>query len=932
MDGTTGGPRPRVPKPATKTPVEAITHQDSRTNIPTEQLRDFVEDAPDTQLLYPRDPSLDPQLVWKGKDYLDDEDLAIWLRPIFIQEKIHPLALIEDLRKESLDRSGAPEQLDFFADFNGIDTFEKKVEFYQHDQHWSNRMILGDSLMVMASLAEKEGLRGKVQTVYLDPPYGIKFGSNWQVSTRKRNVRDGRAEDATRQPEMVRAFRDTWQLGIHSYLTYLRDRFSVARDLLIESGSIFVQIGDENVHLVRAVLDEVFGSENFVSVITVRKTTSEGASLIGSTTDFVIWYAKERGRAKFRPVFQSRSDNAEGRYDQVDLEGREYRLDNITSSRPAGGGDVTAFEWHGHVFDPGNGTFKTTQTGLQRLGLADRLQASGRGKLNYKRLRDDFALAVVGNLWADISGAVQSRSDPKIYAVQTSVPMIERCLLLTSDPGDLVLDPTCGSGTTAYVAERWGRRWIAIDTSRVAVTLARSRLMSARYPHYLLADSHLGRQRQSELQAESMMRFSTAPTEDVRQGFVYKSVPHVQLHDIANNEEIDSIWEQWQPILEPLRVTLNQDLGKSWEEWEIPGEADDTWSRDSIDVHSRWLAARRDRQRAIDESIIRNSDSEVLYDQPYEDNNKVRVAGPFTVESLSPHNILDPAEALPSSEREAQDAPEQPGWESLVIDQLKTAGIQNTKRPERLKFARLEGYANPWLHAEGEFDQDGVAKTIAISIGPQWGTVGADWVKSAAREAVKGRGFDVVAVCALAFDGNASEAAEEFQPHGESEGPTTEAEIRYGRLPVLLVRMNPDLAMGDDLLKKTSSGNLFMVFGEPEIEVKPDGANLVVSIRGLTVYDPTTGEVRDSSTDDIACWFIDTAYDETSFFVRHAYFTGADEPYERLQRSLRAEIDEEAWASLYRTESRPFPRPETGKIAIKVINHYGDEVLKVYEV
>src|SRR6266851_3539455 len=451
-------------KNSTSAKVGSIRHKDKRKNIPTEELRDFVaqdEHAPKT-MLYPRDSSLDPQLVWKGKDEQDRADLAVPVVPIYIQEKIHPQAIIEEFKRSAdfTDCTGsnlrtsaqsADTQLHLFADFNGGPAdFAQKMDFYHHDQNWSNRMILGDSLLVMTSLAEKEGLKGKVQTIYLDPPYGIKFGSNWQVSTRKRDVKDGKVEHATRQREQVRAFRDTWKLGIHSYLAYLRDRLMVARDLLTETGSVFVQIGDENVHLVRNVMDEVFGSENFVSLITVRKTTSEGSSLIGSTSDFLIWYGKDRSRTKFRPIYQVRSENAESRYDQTTPEGRSYRLDNITSSRPAGAGDVTAFTWNGKTYDPGNGTFKTTEEGLRRLALADRLQASSAGKLNYRRFQDDFGYAPVANLWTDISGAVQSRSDPKIYVVQTSTPVIERCMLMTTDPGDMVLDPTCGSGTTAY--------------------------------------------------------------------------------------------------------------------------------------------------------------------------------------------------------------------------------------------------------------------------------------------------------------------------------------------------------------------------------------------------------------------------------------------------------------------------------------------------
>jgi adenine-specific DNA-methyltransferase len=852
----------RTTKRGGSTQIESIRHKDKRKNIPTEELRDFVaedEHAPKA-MLYPRDRSLDPQLVWKGKDEQDAEDLAVPIVPVYIQEKIHPQALIDALPRK--EQAGG-KQLDFFADFNGLpEEFDQRVDFYQHDGHWSNRVLLGDSLLVMTSLVQKEGLKGKVQMIYIDPPYGIKFGSNWQVSTRKRDVKDGKAEDTTRQPEQIRAFRDTWKLGIHSYLAYLRDRLVVAHELLTETGSVIVQIGDENVHLVRCVLDEVFGSENFVSQVTVRKTTSEGSSLIGSTSDFLIWYGKDRERTKFRTLFQVRSESAEGRYDQQAPDGRLYRLDNITSSRPAGEGDVRQFTWNGRVFDPGKGTFKTTEDGLRRLAIAGRLQVSGAGKLNYRRFQDDFGFAPIANLWTDISGAVQSRSDPKVYVVQTSTPVIERCLLMTTDPGDLVLDPTCGSGTTAYVAEQWGRRWITIDTSRVALALARTRLMAAKYPYYLLADSSDGVRKDAELTGKIPLPH---PTDyDIKKGFVYKRVPHVTLKSIANNPDIKEGMTQEQ----------------------------------------------------IDAAIARHAETETLYDQPYEDNKRIRVSGPFTVESLSPHRLLSVANENLDGTVGEQEARREQDFATMILDNLKKAGVQNTKKGERLKFDRLDPFGGRWLHAAGEYtDADGKTRRVAVSIGPEHGTVGPQQVKEAAKAAVQGVGFDLLLVCGFAFDPHVSEEAK-----------------RYGNLTVLPVRMNPDLAMGDELLKKTGAGNLFMVFGEPDVEIKKQkNGQIVAEIKGVDVYDPTTGEIRSSSTDDIACWFIDTDYNGESFFVRHAYFTGADEPYDKLKRSLRAEIDEEAWASLYSTVSRPFDKPETGKIAIKVINHYGDEVLKVYD-
>ena len=492
----------------THIPVEAHKHLDQRVNIPTGELAGFVADdekAPKT-LRWPRDPSLDPQLVWKGKNDTDGDDLEVPSVPVYIQEKIHPQALIENVRAEA--KRGKPAPIaDLFGDFDGV-KFEEMVDFYHHQQHWSNRMILGDSLLVMSSLAEKERLKGKVQMVYLDPPYGIKFGSNWQVSTRKRDVKDGKVEDASRQPEQVKAFRDTWQLGIHSYLAYLRDRLVVARDLLTETGSCFVQIGDENVHLVRCVMDEVFGAENFCSLITVFKTSVQSSptartNVISSSADFILWYARNIQTVKYRPVYVDKSggrsidqvytriafpDRDDVRWDgATDLPagGRLYCLSDLTSQTA---GETTIFEHvhEGRGFVPNKGGWKTHKTGLKRLDSARRVQVSG-SSIRYVRFFDDFPVSPINNLWMDMGTG--SFTEQKLYVVQTATKMIQRCLLMTTDPGDLVLDPTCGSGTTAYVAEQWGRRWITIDTSRVALALARTRLMAAKFPYYLLSDS-----------------------------------------------------------------------------------------------------------------------------------------------------------------------------------------------------------------------------------------------------------------------------------------------------------------------------------------------------------------------------------------------------------------------------------------------------------
>ncbi len=528
---------------------------------------------------------------------------------------------------------------------------------------------------------------------------------------------------------------------------------------------------------------------------------------------------------------------------------------------------------------------------------------------------------------------------------------------MTTDPGDLVLDPTCGSGTTAYVAEQWGRRWITIDTSRVALALARTRLMAAKYPYYQLADSSEGVMKEAEV-TRQLPAESKKFEHDIKKGFVYKRVPHITLKSIANNEEIDVIHAKWQEKLEPVRKELNKTLKQSWEEWQIPrpkviarspegttkqSEPQENEIASSRQVGTRndnmrwmisvrgkevevkgkakdhlreWWSLRRQRQKEIDDSISRHADTELLYDQPYEENKRIRVTGPFTVESLSPHRVLSPADQNLDGTVTEQEARRQQDFVSMILENLRKAGVQNTIKNERLKFDRLESFAGVWLHAKGEYTENGKRRRVAVSIGPEHGTVGPQLVQEAAKEAVQGVGFDLLIVCGFAFDPHVSEEVK-----------------RYGKLTVQTARMNPDLAMGDELLKKTGAGNLFMVFGEPDMDVKKqkDG-KVVVTIKGLDVYDPTTGQIRSSSTDDIACWFIDTNYNGESFFVRHAYFTGAEEPYEKLKRALRAEIDEAAWSALYSTKSRPFEMPTTGKIAVKVINHYGDEILKVFEV
>ncbi|MCC6205724.1 MAG: site-specific DNA-methyltransferase [Hyphomicrobiales bacterium] len=967
---STGGPKQ----------VDALTHKEAkRKNIPTAELQSAAQRAEELQpfepVVYPRrhplpqgaerprDKDLDPQLVWqgtrvhlsaeqikeaaakgyvdisdaqliwRGKDQQDWSDLVVNAPPLYIQEKIHPKALIDDLARRTKDQRSAstPGTFDLFQDFNGIDP-EAKTEFYAHDQNWTNRFILGDSLQVMASLAERESLRGQVQCIYFDPPYGIKFNSNWQVSTRSRDVKDGKIEEISREPEQVRAFRDTWKDGIHSYLTYLRDRLTAMRDLLTESGSIFVQIGDENVHRVRALMDEVFGDGNFVSLIAFTKTSSATTSSLSNTADFIIWFARNRAELKFRPLGIEKTlhgagggeyrsirfaDGSERRLTEEELTedaalpdgARIFRLDTVTSQSP---GTKYTVQLGDRSFYP-SGYWKTDASRMSRLIRAGRI-APRSGSLGYIRYFLDNSVVTMSNVWADTQ--IAGRPGDKIYVVQTLPRVIQRCILMATDPGDLVLDPTCGSGTTATVAEQWGRRWITIDTSRVALALARARVMGAKYPYYLLADSQEGRLKEGEVTGKPPVDAATHG--DIRQGFVYERAPHITLKSIANNAEIDVIWEEFQAKLEPLRRDLNTALGKKWEEWEIPREAATGWPDKATKAHAKWWEQRIARQKKIDESIAKKADVELLYDRPFEDKSRIRVAGPFTVESLSPHRVVPSvddhaADAAGSTFKLPKGTEQLNDFTTMILDHLKTSGVQQAKKSDRITFTAIGGWPGTWVAAEGRFMEGETEKRAAIFIGPEFGTVSRADLTAAAREALDAR-FDALIACGFNFEAHTSELN------------------KLGPLPILKAKMNPELHMSDEL-KNTGAGNLFVVFGEPDIKWNFDkDGEIVVEVLGVDVFDPRTGEVRASGKEDIAAWFIDTDYNEESFFVRHAYFMGANDPYKSLKTALKAEIDEEAWATLYRDKSRPFPRPDTGRFAVKVINHFGDEVMKVFAV
>ena len=1115
----------RRTKKASSKSIESLTHEEARrTNLPSAEHQSLMRDEEQKpfRLAYERrNLDLDPQLVWRGKDQQDQSDLVVNVPPLYIQERIHPKALIDDLirsaQKLSTDHSPLATQLDLFADFNGLPSEDARTEFYRHDANWSNRMILGDSLQVMASLAEREGLRGKVQCIYLDPPYGIKFNSNFQWSTTSRDVRDGNAAHITREPEQVKAFRDTWRDGIHSYLSYLRDRLTIARDLLSDSGSIFVQIGDENVHRVRALMDEVFGEEHFCRIITIRKTAGDTTQILTSQADYILWAAKNKNNIKYRPLFNEKEVGVGmgQQYDKklcVDSRHSE-RLTRDERNRPQlipqgwkvyrtadlrrHGFSATATvdtEFQGRVLRPGaTRQWKTPVSGLARLRKSDRLELVG-NTLEYRRFFDDWSVSDLANIWLDAGGS--GFGEQKVYVVQTIVRVIQRCILMTTDPGDLVLDPTCGSGTTAYVAEQWGRRWITIDTSRVALALARARVMGARYPYYLLSDSPEGQRKEAEITG----RHSSLTTDhqpltptygNIRQGFVYQRVPHITLRAIANNAEIDVIWEQYEKHLAPLRerlaqvvsgqdpvisdqgpVASSQGEGNSslttnhspLAEWQIPRQRPDHWPSATEPLITEYWTARVARQKAIDASIAAKADYEYLYDKPYEDRGRVRVAGPFTVESVSPHRVLAVDENGDFVDGIAETKNGYGGtidFAEVILDNLRTSGVQQAHKEDRITFTSLTPWPGHLVCAEGRFSTDDKPLTTdhsplstenraAIFIGPEFGTVSRPDLVEAAREAAEG-GFDVLIACAFNYEAHTTEFA------------------NLGRVPVLKARMNADLHMAGDL-KNTGKGNLFVIFGEPDVTVASeewlvdslnnriapyeifklvsgteslaeingldredlrayaalscrgeiwdyladaargvldsgehrrgtseaydggissvarscaglfggignfsdiidkagDGrpgelralveqlrrdkqnaqrANQItihsplttnhysqITVHGVDVFHPSTGEVRSDGPEGIACWFIDTDYNEESFFVRHAYFLGAGDPYKSLKTTLKAEINQEAWASLNSDTSRPFEKPSTGRIAVKVINHLGDEVMKVFRV
>ena len=876
-----------------------------------------------------------PYLNWSGK--AERTRFEVDTVSLHVHERIDPMSILSAVR-----RSGAPAATGsarglasymqpglFEAPFENL-PLRDAVDFYQHEKGWSNRLVSGDSLLVMNSLLQKESLAGQVQTIYLDPPYGIKYGSNFQPFTNKRDVKDRKDEDLTQEPEMIKAFRDTWELGIHSYLTYLRDRLLLAKELLHESGSVFVQISDENLHHVREVMDEVFGEANFIALVAYRTTGGQASKLLSTVSDYLIWYAKRRDKIKYRQLFTDKvSEDEIGRYRWIEApdssrlrgltsdEENNPRLvptgwrflvhDNITSQGLSGDSSEPLL-WRGKSYRlPLNSHWKTTPAGMERLAKQNRLMAIGE-TLRFKRLLDDFPVSPINAVWDDT--AVSGFGRKKEYVVETNTKAIERCLLMTTDPGDLVLDPTCGSGTTAFVAEKWGRRWITCDTSRVAVTLAKQRLMTASYDYYELRYPHEG----------------------LKGGFIYKTVPHVTLKSIANNPDIEGIWERMHPAIEVALGELNSALvgaapsprsigpgAALLQEWEVPFDFPADWPEAAHKPFDAFHTARQAMQKQMDLSIAAHADQEILYDRPQASKTKLRITGPFSVEAVPFPSVrgLDAAaapEVADASIARSGESARQHTWR----DELLKTGIRG-KGGQMLKFAELETLpGTKYLHCSGSLDS---GERVVVSFGPEYAALEQRQVEMAMREA--GELFPrpkMIVFCAFTFD---PEAAKDID---QTKGITA-----------LKAQMNTDL-LTDDLKKARASNQSFWLMGQPDVEVRkvepPKGSEddwYAVEVHGFDYFDTAKGELVSGGKGKIAMWLLDTDYDERSLFPRQVFFpmAGKGEGWQKLKKNIKAELDEALLEQFHGTASLPFAAGDNRKIAVKIIDDRGIESLKV---
>ncbi|NLX38882.1 MAG: site-specific DNA-methyltransferase [Methanothrix sp.] len=861
-----------------------------------------------------------PYLNWAGK--AEHTTFEVPTVSLHVHERIDPKTIIRAVRKGN----GEEGQKSLF-DFSGENPpLREAIEFYKHKHNWSNRLIAGDSLLVMNSLIEKEGMAGQVQMIYIDPPYGIRYGSNFQPFVNKRDVKDGKDEDLTQEPEMIKAFRDTWELGIHSYLTYLRDRLLLARELLSDSGSIFVQISDENLHHVRELMDEVFGVINFVSLIAYSTTSGLTSNTLSRAGDYLLWYCKDKIKIKYRQLFNEKLDPLEdpkSRYDQLEMTdgsrhaltlkekatrlhlpsgARVFSLSGIDSQGSAG--IVTPFEYEGVVFEPPTGRHWTANypEGMERLKVAKRLAVMGK-RLRYVRYFSDFPFQPIHNIWLDIAGSVQSRSDPKVYAVQTGTPIVARCLLMTTDPGDIVLDPTCGSGTIAYVGEEWGRRWITCDTSRVAIALAKQRLMTALFDYYELA----------------------YPDQGVSSGFNYKTVPHITLKSIAHNQEIDAIYERVHPKIEESLAELNRITGLSMEEWEVPRDWDKSWLQDAKYHFDQFWRLKREMQEAMDASIQKNAPQETLYDQPFVDSSKVRVTGPFTVEAV-PAPVVKPLAEIEAPKGEADESIARSGEtlrQSEWREELLKTGIRG-KGGQKFQFSRVEPLLGArWLHADAETKNGDGPQRAVISFGPEHAPLDQTQVARAVEDAQKlVPKPKIVVFAAFQFDPEASKDIDEMNWPG---------------VTLLKAQMNGDL-LTEDLKKKRASNESFWLIGQPDVKLErieegDDLGKYYVEVLGFDYYNTRTGNVESGGVGNIALWMLDPDYDGRSLYPRQVFFpmAGSKDGWAKLARNLKAEIDEEKIEAYRGTRSLPFKLGDNKRAAVKIVDDRGIESLKILE-
>ena len=943
-----------------------LLQKSTRTILQSEEAEELVQMLESEQ----------PWLEWAGKR----EQAHFEVDPValHIHERVSAQAILNTVRREDIQR-------DFFAEPQ-LPAREARA-YYQYDVDWANRIILGDSLQVMTSLARREGLAGQVQMIYLDPPYGVSFKSNWQNEVGKRDVKD-KDEDLTREPEMIRAYRDTWTLGVHSYLAYLKQRLIIARELLTDSGSIFVQISEENMHRVRAVLDEVFGAENHVATITLTKTTGAGSPEIGTLTlpsicDYIVWYSRDSEKLNYHPLHKDKVAGEEGATRYRPLPNDPGKLATTSDIRSQSGGPTAEFpiQFQGVSFRPQPLFWKTNQEGVRRLNAAERFFIEGK-TLRFLRLFDDYPASPLTNVWTDVGG-IQSRSDPKVYVVQTATKIVERCMLMTTAPGDLVLDPTCGSGTTAFVAEHWGRRWITIDSSRVAAAIARQRLLTALFDTYKTKDPEAGVDPNQPL--------------NPKHGFYYKTIPHVTLKSIAQNKGLDPIFARHEPVLAELLVTLNASLagvtdtlrqqlvGKlikklrdqgtrsvsdadkrrwllpatnpelvqqlkggptatqvrdlraaippdaAWREWEVPFDTDGDWPTPLQEALTAYRAAWREKMDEVDDAIAKNADPEDLVDQPELLRGVVRVSGPFTVESIRPsENSPEPEtvggspmagapDELPTFEGNEVAATNAANHIDRMLSLLRQDGITFLGN-RHVKLDPLERIESSFLHAAGEYTDENAKKvSVAIAIGPEIGSVPVFQVEETMRLAYR-KGYDLLVIAAFSFDAAAQEAI-------QSNNDDTNSKLR-----IEMAQIRPDVTMGD-LLKKTQvTAQIFTVFGQPRstLTEAKDGT-CTVTVEGVDIYDPVKNSIEATSASKVAAWFLDTDYDGKVFCICQAFFPDKS-AWEKLNRALKGSIEEGAFEALSGTTSIPFKIGERKTVAVKVIDPRGNEVMKVHRI